>query len=162
MGNIYYEQKKYPSAIKMCRMALDQIPSLTPHTLIPPYTPSPGTGWPSTRSPPLGGRCASRSCATPTMAILLTHYGSTHYGYTNYGRYTHSGALQDHAQHRQLLRAPRPVPGRHRQLRADHGGQRRPADGLQPAALLLCPRRQGAHAAGLHAPALGAPAYPNP
>ena len=27
MGNIYYEQKKYPSAIKMYRMALDQIPS---------------------------------------------------------------------------------------------------------------------------------------
>ena len=27
MGNIYYEQNKYPSAIKMYRMALDQIPS---------------------------------------------------------------------------------------------------------------------------------------
>ena len=27
MGNIYYEQKKFPSAIKMYRMALDQIPS---------------------------------------------------------------------------------------------------------------------------------------
>lgn len=29
MGNIYYEQKKYPNAIKMYRMALDQIPSTT-------------------------------------------------------------------------------------------------------------------------------------
>jgi len=27
MGNIYYEQKKYPQAIKMYRMALDQIPT---------------------------------------------------------------------------------------------------------------------------------------
>lgn len=27
MGNIYFEQKKYPSAIKMYRMALDQIPN---------------------------------------------------------------------------------------------------------------------------------------
>jgi intraflagellar transport protein 88 len=27
MGNIYYEQKKFPQAIKMYRMALDQIPS---------------------------------------------------------------------------------------------------------------------------------------
>ncbi|CAM9370847.1 unnamed protein product, partial [Heterosigma akashiwo] len=27
MGNIYYEQKKYPNAIKMYRMALDQIPN---------------------------------------------------------------------------------------------------------------------------------------
>lgn len=27
MGNIYFEQKKYPSAIKMYRMALDQIPA---------------------------------------------------------------------------------------------------------------------------------------
>ena len=27
MGNIYYEQKKYPQAIKMYRMALDQIPA---------------------------------------------------------------------------------------------------------------------------------------
>jgi len=27
MGNIYYEQKKYPAAIKMYRMALDQIPN---------------------------------------------------------------------------------------------------------------------------------------
>lgn len=27
MGNIYYEQEKYPSAIKMYRMALDQIPN---------------------------------------------------------------------------------------------------------------------------------------
>ena len=27
MGNIYYEQRKYPQAIKMYRMALDQIPS---------------------------------------------------------------------------------------------------------------------------------------
>ena len=35
MGNIYYEQKKYPSAIKMCRMALDQIPL---HPLTHPYT----------------------------------------------------------------------------------------------------------------------------
>jgi intraflagellar transport protein 88 len=25
MGNIYYEQKKYPQAIKMYRMALDQV-----------------------------------------------------------------------------------------------------------------------------------------
>eukprot|EP01049_Picozoa_sp_SAG25_P007622 SAG25_NODE_632_length_6316_cov_2.511983_8_plen_148_part_00 len=29
MGNIYYEQKKYPMAIKMYRMALDQIPNTT-------------------------------------------------------------------------------------------------------------------------------------
>ena len=36
MGNIYYEQKKYPSAIKMCRMALDQIPW---HPLTHPHTP---------------------------------------------------------------------------------------------------------------------------
>ena len=27
MGNIYFEQKKYPIAIKMYRMALDQIPA---------------------------------------------------------------------------------------------------------------------------------------
>ena len=27
MGNIYYEQKKYSAAIKMYRMALDQIPN---------------------------------------------------------------------------------------------------------------------------------------
>jgi intraflagellar transport protein 88 len=27
MGNIYYEQKKYPNAIKMYRMALDQVPN---------------------------------------------------------------------------------------------------------------------------------------
>jgi len=27
MGNIYYEQKKYPSSIKMYRMALDQVPN---------------------------------------------------------------------------------------------------------------------------------------
>lgn len=27
MGNIYFEQKKYPMAIKMYRMALDQIPN---------------------------------------------------------------------------------------------------------------------------------------
>eukprot|EP00002_Diphylleia_rotans_P013538 TRINITY_DN2644_c0_g3_i2.p1 TRINITY_DN2644_c0_g3~~TRINITY_DN2644_c0_g3_i2.p1 ORF type:complete len:700 (+),score=174.56 TRINITY_DN2644_c0_g3_i2:744-2843(+) len=27
MGNIYYEQKKYPAAIKMYRMALDQVPN---------------------------------------------------------------------------------------------------------------------------------------
>lgn len=27
MGNIYFEQKKYPAAIKMYRMALDQIPA---------------------------------------------------------------------------------------------------------------------------------------
>jgi hypothetical protein len=27
MGNIYYDQKKFPQAIKMYRMALDQIPS---------------------------------------------------------------------------------------------------------------------------------------
>lgn len=26
MGNIYFEQHKYPSAIKMYRMALDQVP----------------------------------------------------------------------------------------------------------------------------------------
>ena len=26
MGNIYFQQKKYPQAIKMYRMALDQIP----------------------------------------------------------------------------------------------------------------------------------------
>ncbi len=26
MGNVYYEQKKYPLAIKNYRMALDQIP----------------------------------------------------------------------------------------------------------------------------------------
>ena len=25
MGNIYFEQKKYPQAVKMYRMALDQI-----------------------------------------------------------------------------------------------------------------------------------------
>jgi intraflagellar transport protein 88 len=29
MGNIYYEQKKYPMAVKMYRMALDQIPNTT-------------------------------------------------------------------------------------------------------------------------------------
>lgn len=27
MGNIYFEQKKYPNAIKMYRMALDQVPN---------------------------------------------------------------------------------------------------------------------------------------
>ena len=27
MGNIYYEQKKYANAIKMYRMAMDQIPN---------------------------------------------------------------------------------------------------------------------------------------
>ena len=27
MGNIYFEQQKYPNAIKMYRMALDQIPT---------------------------------------------------------------------------------------------------------------------------------------
>ena len=26
MGNIYFEQQKYPAAIKMYRMALDQVP----------------------------------------------------------------------------------------------------------------------------------------
>jgi tetratricopeptide (TPR) repeat protein len=29
MGNIYYEQKKYPMAVKMYRMALDQVPLST-------------------------------------------------------------------------------------------------------------------------------------
>ena len=38
MGNIYYEQKKYPSAIKMSRIALDQIPSPSPN---PSPSPSP-------------------------------------------------------------------------------------------------------------------------
>ena len=27
MGNIYFEQKKYPQAVKQYRMALDQVPS---------------------------------------------------------------------------------------------------------------------------------------
>ena len=27
MGNIYYEQKKYPQAVKQYRMALDQVPN---------------------------------------------------------------------------------------------------------------------------------------
>ena len=27
MGNIYFEQKKYPQAVKQYRMALDQVPN---------------------------------------------------------------------------------------------------------------------------------------
>lgn len=32
MGNIYFEQKKYSNAIKMYRMALDQVPTTSRHT----------------------------------------------------------------------------------------------------------------------------------
>ena len=32
MGNIYFEQKRYPAAIKMYRMALDQVPSSSRET----------------------------------------------------------------------------------------------------------------------------------
>eukprot|EP00955_Chlamydomonas_euryale_P007167 75824-Chlamydomonas_euryale.AAC.2 len=37
MGNIYFEQKRYSSAIKMYRMALDQIPATAKEVRARPY-----------------------------------------------------------------------------------------------------------------------------
>lgn len=53
MGNIYFEQKKYPQAVKMYRMALDQIQNVHKDVrcVSVPYI---GSGW--------GGAMGSQKC----------------------------------------------------------------------------------------------------
>ena len=128
MGNIYYEQGKYPAAIKMYRMALDQARS-------PPPSPRPNQPHPS----------PSCQCNDAHGVQLDTNHRP-------------GDQVPDPAQHRQRFRTARKVSGRAGCLRADHGAPARRADRLQLSALLFRTRGPRASAARLCQASVGAPA----
>lgn len=108
MGNIYYEQKKYPNAIKMYRMALDQVPNTSKE--VGTDRPATNHGQPNSAMVPCyAALCSLLVVLTRELCVLWVMGGRV------------AASVQDLPQHRAVVRAAGTVPGRHTGVRDSHG-----------------------------------------